>query len=50
MAQPQSELIFIENSGLFSLCSHLSLDVALYVAHCDGKNDGSLWHVPHKLA
>lgn len=30
---------------LFFLCSRLSLDVALYVAHCDGKNYGPLWRL-----
>ena len=48
MPQAPAEFSFIEKSGFFfSLCSRVSLDVALYVAYCDGKNYGPLWHVPH---
>ena len=34
---------------LLSFSSGLSLDVALYVAHCDGKSHGPSWHLPQTL-
>lgn len=53
LSQAQPELRFIDVKKktwtLLSLCSRLSLDVALYVAHCDGKNYGPFRHLLHIL-